>query len=90
MILGKYTFEINCELFTKELLESVSVLAKKCQGIIAAKTNKGYGRPSDGSMAIFPKTRVKIIIVNRGRKTPQPTPIIVCLYLTKISLRERK
>jgi hypothetical protein len=67
------------ELFTKELLASVSALEKNCQGNIAQHTIIEYGIPLSGKWAILPKTIVNTKIVSRGRKALQAIPKNVCL-----------
>ena len=90
IILGKYILDIMFELATRLLLESESAPEKNCHGSSAVNTSMGYGANSEGSFAILPKTIEKASIVSKGQITDQATPITVCLYLTNMSLQERK
>ncbi len=85
--LGKYTF-VNKDAFEiSELLLSVNEAENNCHGIIPTRTNKGYGTPSEGSLAILLNTIVNTIIVSTGRKIVHKIPKTVCLYLTVMSLQ---
>jgi hypothetical protein len=76
---GKYIFEIRLALPIRELLVSDKALAKNCHGRTAEKTRIGYGTPSEGNFASFPKTIVNTTIVKKGRITAHAMPMTVCL-----------
>ncbi len=88
--LGKYTFVIRFEFEIRLKLLSESELEKNDQGSKPANTISGYGTPSWGSFAIFPKTTENIIIVNNGFNKLHNIPTTVCLYLTIMSRQLRK
>lgn len=65
-IRGKYTLVIKFAFPTRLLDAWLNPLAKKLHGTSAAKLNIGYGIPSDGILASFPKNRLKTTIVKKG------------------------
>ena len=57
----------------------VSPCAKKFQGSSPANEKRGYGSPSEPTLASRPKKIVKTIIVITGWSTAHATPSAVCL-----------
>ena len=76
---GKYTLEIRRSLLISELAPSAMVLLKNIHGIMAEKTMRVYGTPSEGSPATRPKIMTKMIMVSNGLMTAQAMPMAVCL-----------
>src|ERR1039457_986211 len=76
---GKYTRVMRCALPTKLCADVPTELAKNVHGNNPAKTNTGYGRPSDGIWANLWNRRVKISIFSSGCNIAQDAPSAVCL-----------
>lgn len=74
---------------TRLLLDWVRALTNNCHGSRAARTNRAYGLPSDGSFPSLPKKTVNTPMVNSGWMTAQATPRAVCLYRSLTSRRVR-
>ena len=65
---GKNTFEINCELPTRQPLTLLSTLLKKFQPSNPANENTQYGTPPLGSRATAPNTKEKTPAASSGCK----------------------
>ena len=87
---GKYPFVSKLEFAIKELLASPNEEEKNCQGKVAAATKTRRGIPS--GMLDLNNQPINVIttIVSKGLITLHKIPIVVCLYLTKISRQAKK
>jgi hypothetical protein len=78
------------ELETNELLVSLKVPAKNCQGKVAADTSNILGTPAGTCELKSQPINHMLAMVSKGLKMLQTIPIDVCLYLTKTSLQAKK
>src|SRR5678815_3204350 len=76
---GKYNLVTSYWLATTLLADWVNPFAKNVQGTSAAKLKSGYGTPSDGTFARFPKKRLNTTIVSSGWMIAHEAPSAVCL-----------
>jgi len=79
IIRGKYTLVSRFELDIRLCVLAVIEAAKYDQGKTAAYENIGYGIPSLGTLASFPKITVKTTIENTGLINAHANPSMVCL-----------
>src|SRR5262249_54888773 len=87
---GKYTFFKRLALPTRLFDAWVSAFAKNVHGTRAANAKIGYGTPSEGIFARWPKKTANTIIVKPGWMMAQAAPSTVCLYRTWMSRQTRK
>ena len=88
--LGKNTLVTRLEFITILILIFSNDWEKNNQTITPGATTSVKGIVlSVSNEPIFPNANAMTMVVINGRKTLQPTPRIVCLYLTKISLLAR-
>jgi hypothetical protein len=70
---------IRLALLTMLLPLVLTAAAKNVHGSSPAKAKSGYGTPSEGMPASFPKKNVKMSIMSSGCKTTHNTPRAACL-----------
>jgi hypothetical protein len=88
--LGKYTLVNRFELPIKQFPEYETAPEKYVHGTRATYENIGYGMPSLGILANFPKKVVKTSMVNNGWMMAHNAPNTVCLYFILISRHTKK
>ena len=70
---------IRLELAMRLLPTCESVTEKYVHSSKAEYENSGYGTPSLGMPASFPKKKANVIMVKRGCSSAQATPSAACL-----------
>src|SRR5438132_8585169 len=76
---GKYTFEMTFCCPTSEVEPVDNAVEKYVHGTSAHNEKRGYGTPSDGIRANFPKKIVNTTIDMTGWTIAHPAPSVVCL-----------
>lgn len=79
IILGKYTLLTKLLDPTRDIPAELTEEEKKFHASSPENTKMGYGYPSDGIFARFPKMSVKINIIVSGCIKAHATPMTVCL-----------
>ncbi len=87
---GKYTLVSKFEFATSDPLASLKEDEKNCQGKVAAQTNRILGTPSGSLDSNNQPINHITNMVNKGLITLHKIPIVVCLYLTRISRQAKK